>query len=559
MTSLSAHVAQALAPHVSRAFGVMGNGNAHFLDALLDTRVMFTAVRHETGAVAAADGYYRACGELAIGTTTYGAGFTNTVTALAESVRARIPLVLVVGDAPTTGQRGWDVDQVALAAAVGAPTFRVGHADAAEATARAVEHALAHRIPVVLAIPHDLAATDAPDTPRASAASTPSAPTLDRAVLGAVAPVTADDAALRTAAHALATAERPLIIAGRGAWLASAGPELTGLAERLGALTATSALGVGLFGESEFDLGIAGGFGSEAAAAVMHEADVVLVAGASLNQFTMRFGDLLNPAATVLQIDTEAAAPHPAVTGFLHGDVAAIAERLLVHLDDMPPAASTWRSRIGAVPLGRAIEATVGDGLVWDGRLDPRSVALRLDGLLPEDRTVVQDGGHFIGWAPSYWRIPSPDRLVMVGTAFQSIGLGFPSAVGVAVAVPESTIVLCTGDGGGLMALPDLESFIRTARSGIVVVFNDASYGAEVHQYGSKGLNTEPMLIDQIDFAGIARSFGGQAVTVHTLSDLDALTEWIDGGAEGVILLDCIISSTVVAPFMAEMVAVASR
>src|SRR3546814_1314804 len=80
---------------------------------------------------------------------------------------------------------------------------------------------------------------------------------------------------------------------------------------------------------------------------------------------------------------------------------------------------------------------------------------------------------------------------------------------GVAVARPESTIVPTTGDGGGLMALADLETAIRVARGrGIAVVWNDAQYGAEVNNYGLKGLAREPMLIPEVDFAGVARGFG---------------------------------------------------
>jgi len=159
----------------------------------------------------------------------------------------------------------------------------------------------------------------------------------------------------------------------------------------------------------------------------------------------------------------------------------------------------------------------------------------------------VQDGGHFLGWAPSYWRIPAPDRLIMVGTAYQSIGLGFPSAVGAAVALPATTVVLCTGDGGGLMALADFETFVRTARSGVVVVFNDAAYGAELHQYGS--LDHGAMLIPEVDFAGVGRSLGATAATVGSLADLAALELW---SGEGVLVLDCRISREVVAPYLRE-------
>ena len=89
MPTVSAHVAVTLARHIDHVFGVMGNGNAWFLDALVrDTPATYTAVRHEAGAVVAADAHYRAGGGLAAATATYGAGFTNTLTALAEAVQA---------------------------------------------------------------------------------------------------------------------------------------------------------------------------------------------------------------------------------------------------------------------------------------------------------------------------------------------------------------------------------------------------------------------------------------------------------------------------------------
>src|SRR5690606_2951287 len=84
------------------------------------------------------------------------------------------------------------------------------------------------------------------------------------------------------------------------------------------------------------------------------------------------------------------------------------------------------------------------DGLCSDGLLDPRAVASRLAELLPEDRYVTSDGGHFIGWANMFWPVSSPNRMIMVGTAYQTIGTGFSTVAGVAAAAPESTVVLTT-------------------------------------------------------------------------------------------------------------------
>ena len=182
-------------------------------------------------------------------------------------------------------------------------------------------------------------------------------------------------------------------------------------------------------------------------------------------------------------------------------------------------------------PRRRRARTSPGDELAADGRLDPRSVAARIGELLPEDRVVVSDGGHFIGWANMYWPVASPDRMIMVGTAFQSIGLGFPSVPGAALAKPEATIVLTTGDGGGLMALADLESAVRVAGGrGMAVVWNDAAYGAEVNLYGLKGLAQAPMLIPEVDFAGLAAAVGAEGVVVRSLEDLDRLAVMGGGG-----------------------------
>ncbi|MFT4210314.1 MAG: thiamine pyrophosphate-binding protein, partial [Microbacterium sp.] len=174
MPTVSAHVARTLARHVSHVFGVMGNGNAYLLDALQRTAgVTYTAMRHEAGAVVAADAYHRAGGGLAAATATYGAGFTNTLTALAEAAQARVPLVLVAGSEPTSGPRPWDVDQIALASAVGTRTYTTGRMDAAATTVIAIEHALQYRTPVVLAIPYDVARLDAGEVPAPAAPRRP--------------------------------------------------------------------------------------------------------------------------------------------------------------------------------------------------------------------------------------------------------------------------------------------------------------------------------------------------------------------------------------------------
>ncbi|UZX02200.1 thiamine pyrophosphate-binding protein [Arthrobacter sp. CDRTa11] len=542
MTSLtvSGRVAQVLSSYLSDVFGVMGNGNVHFLDAAEKLGLRFSPVRHEGAALAAADAYYRASGRLAAGTTTYGPGYTNALTALAEAVQAQIPVVLVTGDAPTSGARPWDVDQTAIAAGLGAATFTVTREAAGSITRQAVEYALTKRTAVVIAIPYDLAALEAAEEDLVE----PQAPQVMDDV----------DGGLGQVARLLAGAKRPLVLAGRGAHLAGAGPELRELADRLGALTAGTALALNLL-QGDGYLGVAGGFGTDTAAGLMAEADVVLVAGASLTPFTMRFGHLLGPDSTVIQIDTALQPTHPRVDTFVSADVKSAAGRLLRLLDDgvsVDARSEAWRAE-AQKRLAEGPGHEAGSAETPDGRLDPRSLATALDAMLPERRTVVQDGGHFMGWAPMYWRIPRPQDLVMVGTAYQTIGLGLASAVGAARAVEDGrTLVLASGDGGFLMGLSDLESLIAAASSAVVVIYNDAAYGAEIHQYGSQGLTEKPMLIPEVDFSGVARALGASSAVIRSLADLAALQDWIDAGAKGTFVADCRITSSVRAPWMSE-------
>ncbi|WP_206446612.1 thiamine pyrophosphate-binding protein [Agrococcus sp. KRD186] len=560
-TTVSAAIAAELEQHASDVFALMGNGNAWFLDAVVRRGAMqLTTVRHEAATVAAADAFYRASGRLAVATTTYGPGYTNAITPLAEAAQARTPLVLVVGDQPTGGPRPWDVDQAAIADAVGAGTIVVGRGDARSATRRAIEMALLERRPVVLGIPYDVAHAelegDGVQAASLDAASTPF--------------VSIDAEQLAEVAQALAEARRPLLLAGRGAHLAGAAEALRELAARLGARIASSALGSGIFAPDHRHLGICGGFASDRAAEAIEQADVVLVVGAGLNQFQMRFGEAFAPDARVVQVDILEAATNPRVDELVRGDARLVAEALLALTAAEGTAERTsegggrqgdegWAAAGFGDVTGVHFEREPGDAAAPDGRLDPRSLFHALERILPADRVIVQDGGHFIGWAPTHLSVADPERLLMVGTAFQTIGLGLPSAVGAGAARPESTIVLVSGDGGALMGLADLDSVVRTVRRGVVVLVNDAAYGAEVHQYAVRGVAEEPMLIEQVDFAALGRGLGATAAVIETLDDLRQLQDWLAAGEDGVFVADCRVSQQVVAPYIVEIREAAMR
>ena len=536
MPTVAERVARVLAAHVSEVFGLLGNGNAFVVDALLQhTDARYTAVRHEAGAVASADAYWRATGKLAIATTTYGAGFTNTLTALAEAALARSPMIVLVGDEPTGGRRPWDVDQAALASACGVPTVTVTVDTPGADTVHALSRALRERTPVILALPYDL----------------PTVETAEPEFIPELAPgnlLLPDADALAKLVGRLRECKRPIILAGVGA--RDAGPALSELADRIGAITVTTAPARGLFAGRQLDAGVCGGFSSPRTAGYLAQADLVIAFGAGLNQFTMGFGRLF-PQAELVQVDIAKRPTHPAVTAHIRADASATAMALLTEVASR----ESWPGVDPAEVADAQFDRGDTPEFAEDGRLDPRGLIAAIDAQLPDARLVCTDGGHFIGWPNTHLRLPSAGSMLLVGTHFQSIGLGFPAAAGAARAAGERMLVVATGDGGGLMGLADLDSLVRTARRATVIVFNDAAYTAETTQYGSLGLDERPMRIDEVDFAQLALGVGAHATVVRRLSDLDSWATWCTARGEGTWVLDCRISGSVIAPYQLEIMA----
>lgn len=283
----------------------------------------------------------------------------------------------------------------------------------------------------------------------------------------------------------------------------------------------------------------------------------MLVAAASLNSFQHRYGTLFGPETRVIRIDNEPETPHPYVDDYVRADIRSFLEALMGRIPAIDEAA-TWRHHASEVseesfrslgPVENPVESAP------DGRLNPRAVVAALEHILPKERSIVMDGGHFMGWAPMYLSVPDPQAMVLVGTAFQSIGLGFASAPGVSVARPDRTTVFITRDGGGLMGLADFETFIRATRKGVVIALNDAAYGAELHQYASKGLDAAAMLIDEVDFSAIGRALGATGQKARTLADLQNLEQWLAEDNEGVYVLDVAISQGIIVEWMSASLA----
>jgi len=517
---------------VKTVFGVVGSGNFHVTNALTAGGARFIAARHEGGAAMMADGFARTSGELGVLTLHQGPGLTNALTGLTEAAKSRTPLLVLAAEA-TQPTSNFYIDQAGLAASIGVLPDRVTAASTvANDLRRAYRTALIERRTVLLSLPLDVQAQPHPDVPMPAVQVWPRL---------SPAPDT-----VTQVADALARARRPVFLAGRGARKSKADLKL--LSERVGALLATSAVSRGLFTGDPFNLDVSGGFATPAAAELISGADLVIAWGCSLSMWTTRHGTLIGEDATVIQVDANPGAlgVHHRIDLGIPSDVGMAARALIAELDRSGQRGDGYRTPTVAKRLaaeGRWRDVPF-EPVAEAGRIDPRTLSIALDDLLPAERTVATDSGNFMGYPAMFLDVPDENGFVFT-QAFQSVGLGLGSALGAAVARPDRLTVAALGDGGALMGASELETAVRLGINDLlIVVYNDEAYGAEVHHFGPHGDALANVRFPPTDLAAIARGYGYAAATVRTPDDLAPVTSWLAGPRDRPMLIDAKVTRT---------------
>jgi len=528
---------------VNQVFGLVGSGNFDITLAMVEAGASFVAARHEGGAITMADAFGRASGRIAACSVHQGPGLTNTMTGLTEAAKSCTPLLLLAPETAATATRSnFRIDQAGIVTAVGALVARLRQPDTAlQDAAHALDLARDARRPVVLMLPLDVQAATCPASPPPPAASPPVIPEPSATEIHKVVDL-------------LIASERPVFIAGRGAPNPNARAAIEELAELTGALLATSAVAGGLFAGSPWSVGITGGFASPLAAELISDSDLVVSFGASLNMWSTRHGRLVGPSAKVVQIDIDpdAIGGHLQADAGIVGDSVATAHALTSALKARGFRRPGRRSRALAERIGRGAWAQQPyEEADSTGRIDPRTLSIALEEALPSDRTLVVDSGHFMGWPPMYLSI-SPDNGFIFTQAYQSIGLGLPTAIGAAIARPDRLTVAALGDGGLLMSMPELETVARLGLSILIVVYNDAAYGAEVHHFAGLGKPVGLVQFPDTDFAAIAHACGLEGIAVRSSADLASVSKWLAGDRAKSLLVDAKVIPTVVAEWLEE-------
>jgi thiamine pyrophosphate-dependent acetolactate synthase large subunit-like protein len=517
-------IARAACDHgVDTMFGLMGDANLFMVDRFVrDCGGRFVPAAHEGGSVLMALGYTHVSGKTGVATVTHGPALTNCMTALTEGARGHIPMVLLAGDTPVAMPRHpQGIDQREVVKATGAGFEQVREPDTVGMdVSRAFYRAQVERRPIVLNMPADFMWQEVTYLPRVLDVFT--AP-------GGV----AEGDTLDEAIGMIASARRPLILAGQGA--VAARDQLIRLADRLEAPLATTLKAKGLFNDHPYNIDIFGTLSTPAAYELIAQSDCIVCFGTGLHDFTTDRGKLMQDKR-VVQVDIDPTA----IGGGLHPDAALVgdagltAETILYWLDEAEIPASGFTRELD---LGALTAHPTGPDKTADGFINFVHALERLEKALPKDRVLITDGGRFM--TEVWCRLSAPDPQSFVATTnFGSIGIGLQEAIGAGLAAPDRPVVLFSGDGGFMMGgINEFNTAVRLDLDLIVIIANDSAYGAEHIQFLDRQMDPSLTEFHWPSFAKIATTLGGQGFEVRSNEELEAALAAL-GNRKGPVLIE---------------------
>jgi benzoylformate decarboxylase len=508
-------------------FGNPGTTELPFLDALPDSGLEYIVALQEATAVAAADGYAQASGQVGVVNLHVLPGVANGVSILHNASRARSPIVMTAGQQDTRLLLDEPIlagDMVRLTEQFTKWSYEVRRAEEAPvALRRALKLALTPPTgPVFLSLPMDLMTAVVED----GGAAAP-------AIHAAGAP---DAAAVARAAEALASAHNPLVIAGDGVARARATAALVAIAERLGARVHGEPIYRRTVFPGDHPLWRGGLFPTvPAVRKAFDNADAVLVVGASMfTWFLHAPGTAIPTGMPVIQVGDdpwEAGKSHPvstAIVADVGATLRALDERLAARQTDVQRAAA--RRRLDDMRVAR-------DGLAEQTRSAAAAEAQRmpisqaflmhtLGGLMPRDAVVVDESATSLGHVFRHLPMSAPDSFF--GGKSGTLGWGMGAALGVKLACPERTVVATIGDGSMMYAPQALWTAAHHRIKVTYVVPNNSSYA--ILKSGMLGLGLPSAkkgiypgmdLVDPlVDHVAVARALGVRAERVEKPGEL---------------------------------------
>ena len=497
---------------ITHVFGVPGEENADFMMSLAESPIRFVLTRHEQGAAFMAEVYGRLTHEPAVCLGTLGPGATNLITGVADANMDRCPMIVITGQGATTRQHKEShqvMDVVEMYRPVTKWAATVRHPDnIPEMVRKAVRIARMEKPGAVLIeLAEDIAKLDAktvPLEPRRFPRPAPNADALHRAV------------------DLIASATKPIIIAGNGAVRRNASPELRRLCDLTGIGVVNTFMAKGCVPrDAAYCLFTMGLQQKDYPVHAVDEADLVVTIGYDLVEYPPR---LWNPGSskTIIDIDFLPAEIdsqyHPKVelVGDIATTLAALAERLAVRgpLACDLSSQRRWRERMLEEIAAHKDDDTEGSirpqKALWDVRA----------ALGPDDILLSGVGAHKM-WIARYYQCDAPNTC-LIPNGFCAMGMPLPGAIAAHMVHPDRKIFGIAGDGDFLMNVQEMETARRLNADITLMVWEDGGYGLIAWKQDNEFGRHTDLGFGNPDWLGLAKAFGWHGEYVTSSRDLAA-------------------------------------
>jgi acetolactate synthase-1/2/3 large subunit len=509
---------------VKTIFGFPGGAVLDLYDQLYDAEIQHVLVRHEQGAVHAADAYARVTGEVGVALLTSGPGATNGVTGIATAYMDSIPLVVLTGQVPTPliGNDAFqEVDIVGITRPCTKHNYLVKHSADLVPTIREAFHIArtGRPGPVLIDLPKDVVAGML-SYPEKKPIRMPNYQPTYEPHIGQIA----------KACKAILNATRPVLYVGGGVILSDSHAELTELATRLHIPVTMTLMGLGAFpGSHELSLGMLGMHGTYAANMAVAESDVLIAVGARFDDRVTGRLDAFAKNAQIIHIDIDPTSISKnvkvdipivadckyaltAINNWLNSEKIPAPDKAEPRLIDWLATTNRWKTEH---PLSYKEDNDI---------IKPQYVIEMIDKHTKGEAIITTEVGQNQMWAAQFYKFNSPRRLVTSG-GLGTMGFGLPAAIGAKIAFPDKHVIDVAGDGSIQMNIQELAT-ARQYKCPVKIAILNNGYLGMVRQwqelfynkrYSSTTMDTTP------DFVELARAYGAVGLRAEKKNEVEAV------------------------------------
>ena len=514
---------------VELMFGYPGGAALHIYDAIFNqNHVDHILVRHEQGAVHAADGYARATGKPGVALVTSGPGATNAITGLATAYMDSTPIVVISGQVKS-GLIGTDsfqeTDMIGVSRPIVKHSFLVQSAeDIPEIVKKAFHIATTGRPgPVVIDIPKDFT-----DPEYKFEFNYPS----EVNMRSYNPPKKGDTSRIKEAVDLIEQSKKPVIYSGGGVIQNDASEELTALAKLLNFPVTNTLMGLGAFpGSDPQFMGMLGMHGTYQANMAMHNADLIIAVGARFDDRITNDPKQFALGAKKIHIDVDAAS----VSKIIHADIpivgsakeclaALIKEINSRDLQLNNSAIEEWNQIISDWRDNHGLNHSMLELGPQNGKILPQQVVQSLYKETEGQAFITSDVGQHQMFAAQYYHFDKPRQWINSG-GLGTMGFGLPSAMGVQLAYPDATVACVTGEGSIQMCIQELSTCLQYGLPIKIININNAALGMvrqwQDMQYG--GRHSSSTYENSLpDFVALAESYGHVGIKVTKFEELES-------------------------------------